>query len=57
MQRIWRGWFQVGNKYGVGLWDEGENTQTRVRCKPDGIPKALITKLMGMWVPDLPSGS
>ena len=25
------------NKYEVGLWDEGENTRTRVRCEPNGI--------------------
>ena len=40
--------------------DNGTKTKTlelKDRCKPDGIPKALIYKLMGMWVPDLPSGS
>ena len=28
-KRLWHGWFQVGNKYGGGLWDENENTQTK----------------------------
>ena len=42
------------NKYTVGLWDEGENTRTRVRCEP-GITWRSDYHLMGSKVPNLSS--
>jgi hypothetical protein len=47
---------RIENKYGGGLWDEGENTRTKDKYELDGILEALIP-LDGDMIPDLPSGS
>ena len=49
--------FQVENKYSGGLWDEGENTQTKRIDVNLTVYLKLRYKIMGTWVPDLPSGS